>query len=170
MTFIPCSISSNCPNAHHLPRQERVASPYGTSPRLETDHLLICFPFAPLQILTSQIRSEIASSSERAYPNLPISSTKSLLFLDSEGAVIEFAKSRGWLLKDGMIYFPKESEVADEEEEEEPNAAAAQGASGAAAGAGAATGGNVVGGAKGDLSRLVIANALGYARELETIV
>ncbi|PSR92319.1 26S proteasome regulatory subunit rpn12 [Coniella lustricola] len=84
------------------------------------------------EILTSQIRSEIASSSERAYPNLPISSTKSLLFLDSEGAVIEFAKSRGWLLKDGMIYFPKESE--------------------------------------GDLSKLVIANALGYARELETIV
>lgn len=106
------------------------------------------------QILTSQIRSEIASSSERAYPSLPISSTKSLLFLDSEGAVIEFARSRGWTLKDGRIYFPKEAE-----------AAAAGGEGGdddedAAAGAGG----------KEEMSKLVIENALGYARELETIV
>lgn len=108
------------------------------------------------QILTSQIRSEIASSSERAYPSLPISSTKSLLFLDSEGAVIEFARSRGWTLKDGRIYFPKEAEAA----------AAAGGEAGgdeddeAAAGAGG----------KEEMSKLVIENALGYARELETIV
>lgn len=106
------------------------------------------------QILTSQIRSEIASSSERAYPSLPISSTKSLLFLDSEGAVIEFARSRGWTLKDGRIYFPKEAEASaaggeggDDEED-------------AAAGAGG----------KDEMSKLVIENALGYARELETIV
>ncbi|KAI2634579.1 SAC3/GANP/Nin1/mts3/eIF-3 p25 family-domain-containing protein, partial [Xylaria nigripes] len=58
------------------------------------------------EILTSQIRSEIASSSERAYPSLPLSSTKSLLFLDSEGAVIEFARHRGWIIRDGQIYFP----------------------------------------------------------------
>lgn len=107
------------------------------------------------QILTSQIRSEIASSSERAYPSLPISSTKSLLFLDSEGAVIDFARSRGWTLKDGRIYFPKEAEAA----------AAAGGEAGdeddeAAAGAGG----------KEEMSKLVIENALGYARELETIV
>lgn len=108
----------------------------------------------PKQILTSQIRSEIASSSERAYPSLPISSTKSLLFLDSEGAVIEFARSRGWTLKDGRIYFPKEAEAAaageDGDEDEE---AAAGGAGG-----------------KEEMSKLVIENALGYARELETIV
>lgn len=101
------------------------------------------------QILTSQIRSEIASSSERAYPNLPISSTKSLLFLESEGAVIEFARSRGWILKDGMIYFPKETEV-DLAEAGEDDAAGT--------------------GAKEEMSKLVIENALGYARELETIV
>lgn len=99
-----------------------------------------------MQILTSQIRSEIASSSERAYPSLPISSTKSLLFLDSEGAVMDFARSRGWLLKDGMIYFPSEqAEAADDE----------------SAG---------VGSGKEEMSKLVIENALGYARELETIV
>ncbi|ROW07436.1 hypothetical protein VMCG_03737 [Cytospora schulzeri] len=99
------------------------------------------------EILTSQIRSEIASSSERAYPSLPISSTKSLLFLDSEGAVIDFARSRGWILRDGMIYFPKETEadlLADGDE------------------------GEIDG--RDEMSKLVIENALGYARELETIV
>ncbi|KUI72211.1 26S proteasome regulatory subunit rpn12 [Cytospora mali] len=97
------------------------------------------------EILTSQIRSEIASSSERAYPSLPISSTKSLLFLDSEGAVIDFARSRGWILKDGMIYFPKETEAELAEGEEDIDG-------------------------KDEMSKLVIENALGYARELETIV
>ncbi|ETS75546.1 hypothetical protein PFICI_12490 [Pestalotiopsis fici W106-1] len=67
------------------------------------------------QILTSQIRSEIASSSERAYPSLPLSSTKSLLFLDSEGAVVEFARQRGWVIREGQIYFP----AADDEDAEE---------------------------------------------------
>ncbi|KAI3401442.1 hypothetical protein diail_10876 [Diaporthe ilicicola] len=100
------------------------------------------------EILTSQIRSEIASSSERAYPSLPISSTKSLLFLESEGAVIEFARSRGWILKDGRIYFPNEAEPAADADDDE-----------AAAGSG-----------KDEMSKLVIENALGYARELETIV
>ncbi|KAK2609550.1 hypothetical protein N8I77_003046 [Diaporthe amygdali] len=100
------------------------------------------------EILTSQIRSEIASSSERAYPSLPISSTKSLLFLDSEGAVIDFARSRGWILKDGRIYFPKEAEPTAGGDDDE-----------AAAGSG-----------KEEMSKLVIENALGYARELETIV
>ncbi|EAQ92141.1 hypothetical protein CHGG_00376 [Chaetomium globosum CBS 148.51] len=62
--------------------------------------------FSELQILTSQIRSEIASSSERAYPSLPLSSTKSLLFLQSEGAVVEMRRSRGWIVKDGQIFCP----------------------------------------------------------------
>ncbi|KAH8668452.1 SAC3/GANP/Nin1/mts3/eIF-3 p25 family-domain-containing protein [Xylariales sp. PMI_506] len=69
------------------------------------------------EILTSQIRSEIASSSERAYPSLPLSSTKSLLFLDSEGAVVEFAQQRGWVIRDGQIYFPT-SEGEDGEEKD----------------------------------------------------
>lgn len=69
------------------------------------------------QILTSQIRSEIASSSERAYPSLPLSSTKSLLFLDSEGAVVAFARERGWDIRDGQIYFPAaEAEDANQKE------------------------------------------------------
>lgn len=51
-----------------------------------------------------------------------------------------------------MIYFPKETEEAETAAEEEHEDAAA--------GAGA----------KDEMSRLVIENALGYARQLETIV
>jgi len=71
------------------------------------------------EILTSQIRSEIASSSERAYPTLPLSSTKSLLFLDSEGAVVEFARQRGWAVRDGQIYFPTSVEGGEDGEEKD---------------------------------------------------
>ncbi|CAJ2508850.1 Uu.00g138760.m01.CDS01 [Anthostomella pinea] len=95
-------------------------------------------------ILTSQIRSEIASSSERAYPSLPLSSTKSLLFLDSEGAVVDFARERGWVIRDGQIYFPSTSGAPGED--------------------GAETG------TEQEFSQMVIQNTLGYARELETIV
>lgn len=94
----------------------------------------------PVQILKNQIRSEIASSSERAYPDLPISSTKSLLFLDSEGDVIQFAKHRGWVVRDGHIYFPNTAETNED------------------------------GAQAKDISQMVIENTLGYARELETIV
>lgn len=62
---------------------------------------------------------------------------------------MEFARARGWILRDGMIYFPKETEAQQDDE-----AAAADGAVGA----------------KDAMSKLVIENALGYARELETIV
>jgi 26S proteasome regulatory subunit N12 len=94
-------------------------------------------------ILTFQIRSEIASSSERAYPSLPLSSTKSLLFLESEGAVVDFARSRGWIIKDGMIYFPSANAAAQEAGEEEQEK---------------------------ETSQMIIENTLGYARQLETIV
>ena len=112
-----------------------------TPVQVSTGHcLLIMHSF--MKILTSQIRSEIASSSERAYPSLPLSSTKSLLFLESEGAVIDFARERRWVIRDGHIYFP-DSEAASEQD------SAAQ---------------------DKDFSRTIIENTLGYARELETIV
>jgi 26S proteasome regulatory subunit N12 len=59
-----------------------------------------------LQILVNTIRLEIASCAQRSYPSLSISSAKNLLFLDSEGAVVEFAKQQGWTLEEGRIYFP----------------------------------------------------------------
>nr|CAD60783.1 unnamed protein product [Podospora anserina] len=96
------------------------------------------------KVLTPQIRREIASSSERAYPSLPFLSAQSLLFLDSEGAVVDFAHSRGWVIKDRTIYFPTAAELnADEEGEQEQEK---------------------------EVGQMVIENTLGYARQLETIV
>ncbi|KXG46016.1 SAC3/GANP/Nin1/mts3/eIF-3 p25 [Penicillium griseofulvum] len=92
-------------------------------------------------VLVGTIRNEIAGCSEKAYPSLPISNAKNLLFLESEGAVIDFAKERGWILRDGRIYFPVEPEAAARSERDILVA-----------------------------SGTVIENALGYARELETIV
>jgi len=94
------------------------------------------------EILTTHIRTEIATCSETAYPSLPISSTKNLLFLDSEGAVIEFAQARGWLIRDGRIFFPNQNLKSGVDEQ----------------------------GNEKELSQLAIENTLGYARELETIV
>ncbi|CAN9426982.1 unnamed protein product [Alternaria alternata] len=62
------------------------------------------------EILIGTIRKEIASCSERAYPSIPISDAKSLLFLDSEGSVVNFAKECGWVVKDGRIYFPQQED------------------------------------------------------------
>ena len=93
------------------------------------------------QVLIVTIRSEIASCSEKAYPSLPIANAKNLLFLESEGSVVEFARERGWVVKDGRIYFPLQ-QGEDLRTEKEILVASGQ----------------------------VIENTIGYARELETIV
>ncbi|KAF2819784.1 hypothetical protein CC86DRAFT_449813 [Ophiobolus disseminans] len=62
------------------------------------------------EILIGTIRKEIASCSERAYPSIPVSDAKSLLFLDSEGSVVNFAKECGWVVKDSRIYFPQQED------------------------------------------------------------
>ncbi|EFE42122.1 hypothetical protein TRV_03122 [Trichophyton verrucosum HKI 0517] len=97
-------------------------------------------------ILVGTIRSEIADCSEKAYPSLPVSNAKNLLFLDSEGAVVEFAKERGWTLKDGRVYFPSQQ---DQEEQNTPQK----------------TGKEIT-----LTTGSVIENTIGYARDLETIV
>ena len=89
------------------------------------------------QILINTIRLEIASCAARSYPSLPITSAKNLLFLDSEGAVTEFAQEQGWTLSDGRIYFP----ILEDAKKED-----------------------------GDKEKEIMSNALGYARELESIV
>ncbi|KAI9376272.1 SAC3/GANP/Nin1/mts3/eIF-3 p25 family-domain-containing protein [Aspergillus egyptiacus] len=93
------------------------------------------------RVLVGTIRNEIAGCSEKAYPSLPISNAKNLLFLESEGAVMEFAQTRGWSLRDGRIYFPVDPEMATRSEKDILMA-----------------------------SGTIIENAIGYARELETIV
>ncbi len=92
-------------------------------------------------MLIGTIRSEIASCSEKAYLSLPISNAKNLLFLDSEGSVVEFAQSRGWTIQDGRIHFPAQQHRGVGTEKEILLA-----------------------------SGQVIENTIGYARELETIV
>ncbi|MCJ1462784.1 26S proteasome non-ATPase regulatory subunit 8 [Pseudocyphellaria aurata] len=102
------------------------------------------------KVLIGTIRLDIASCSEKAYPSLPIANAKNLLFLDSEGSVVEFARERGWLVRDGRIYFPSQhwpgalegSEEGVSRMEKEMLVASTQ----------------------------VIENTIGYARELETIV
>lgn len=121
------------------------------------------------EILITQIRNEIALSSERAYPSLPISSTKSLLFLESEGAVVSFAKERGWTLRDGHIYFPEEEDDEDDEEDDESSSSEESEPKGPTGGVGK-TSGKAVRSNEKEVSRMIIQNALGYARELETIV
>ena len=102
-----------------------------------------CCPLADflLKVLIHTIRSEIASCSEKAYPSLPIANAKNLLFLDSEGGVVEFARDRGWVVRDGRIYFPGQQ---GEDLRTEKDILVASGT--------------------------VIENTIGYARELETIV
>lgn len=72
---------------------------------------------------------------------MPVSNAKNLFFLESEGAVTQFAGQRGWVVKDGRVYFPRQDQdlLASEKDI-------------------LSTSGNV------------IENTLGYARELETIV
>ncbi|KIV96787.1 hypothetical protein PV10_00605 [Exophiala mesophila] len=72
-------------------------------------------------ILINTIRLEIASCAARSYASLPIASAKNLLFLDSEGAVLEFASEQGWSIEEGRIYFPgledaKKAEQGDQKE------------------------------------------------------
>lgn len=93
------------------------------------------------EVLVGTIRSEIASCSEKAYPSLPIANAKNLLFLESEGSVVEFAQGRGWVVRDGRIYFPLQQGEGMRNEKEILVA-----------------------------SGQVIENTIGYARELETIV
>ncbi|KAI9812805.1 MAG: regulatory particle non-ATPase [Phylliscum demangeonii] len=93
------------------------------------------------EVLIGTIRSEIASCSEKAYPSIPITNAKNLLFLESEGSVVDFARDRGWLVQDSRIFFPSQQETGYGTEKEILLA-----------------------------SGQVIENTIGYARELETIV
>jgi 26S proteasome regulatory subunit N12 len=72
---------------------------------------------------------------------VPISNAKNLFFLESEGAVTQFAEKRGWTVKDGRIWFPWQDQDLLASERDILST-----------------------------SGQVIENTLGYARELETIV
>lgn len=69
--------------------------------------------------LMTAIRDEIAHSTEMAYPELPLSSIKALLFFSSEKEAEEFALERGWNVANSVVKFDQEDDPAEEEEENE---------------------------------------------------
>ena len=105
------------------------------------------------EILIHTIRGEIASCSEKAYEGVPVASAKNLLFLESEGAVLQFARERGWEVRGGKVLFPGPVTQAAAVGEKEGEGMGSLGLGGA-----------------GVASGMVIENTIGYARELETIV
>ncbi|KAJ1910065.1 regulatory particle non-ATPase [Tieghemiomyces parasiticus] len=60
-----------------------------------------------MDILTSTIRNEIASCSEKAYTSLPLADAATLLFFSRPDDVAQFARERGWRVNpiDRKIYF-----------------------------------------------------------------
>ncbi|KAG0660320.1 regulatory particle non-ATPase [Maudiozyma exigua] len=67
--------------------------------------------------LMTAIRDEIAHSTEMAYQELPLSSIKTLLFLDNEKDVETVADDRGWTVSNGIVKFNQEDE--DDEDEDD---------------------------------------------------
>lgn len=100
------------------------------------------------QSLVYTIRSEIAASAERSYTSLPVSNARHLLFLSSDQELADFVSEHpGWRIENGRIYFPDPEGQEAVADEQLPDAAVP----------------NVS-------SERLIANALGYAREIETII
>lgn len=106
--------------------------------------LIVAIPqlISYFQDLLRTIRMWMAASAEKAYESLSISSAKDVLKLDSEGDVVEFAQARGWILRDGKIYFPQSG--AEQMQGTEKSASSA--------------------------SRTIIENGISYAQQLGTIV
>ncbi|KAK6495177.1 regulatory particle non-ATPase [Arthrobotrys musiformis] len=101
------------------------------------------------KILVQTLRSEIATSAQRAYPSLPISNAKNLLFLDTEKEVLQFARERDWDIRDGRIYFPADEEYDGADVPDTASVAAAKSAI---------------------QSGTIIENTIEYANSLEKIV
>ena len=118
--------------------------------------------------LLSTVRSEVATCCEAAYASLAVADAARLLRLDGGGAkgggqaaaekeLAAIAERRGWKVRGGRVFFPRDGDDEVEEMVEGKNAASSSSASSCAA-AVAAPGPEL------------IAQALAYARELERIV
>lgn len=66
--------------------------------------------------LMTAIRDEIAHSTEMAYQELPLSSIKTLLFLDNEKDVETVADDRGWTVSNGIVKFNQEDDDDDDDD------------------------------------------------------
>lgn len=60
-----------------------------------------------MDLLMATVRSEIASSSEKAYELLPVAAACKLLMMSSEAELQAYAKEHSWEIKDGQVLFQK---------------------------------------------------------------
>ncbi|KAM0750159.1 hypothetical protein T439DRAFT_302081 [Meredithblackwellia eburnea MCA 4105] len=119
------------------------------------------FAFAPfVASLVDTVRAEIAACDEKAYETLPLVDAKTLLFFESEGEVREFAKKRDWYIdpKTSVVHFPSSAS--------HPSKLVSSASTGIPTGLASGTGPD---GKELDKVK-VIASALLYAKELESIV
>lgn len=64
-----------------------------------------------LERLASTVQDELASCSEAAYSSLPVEYAIRILRLNGQEDLKAYAASRGWEVKDGLLYFPQTSEA-----------------------------------------------------------
>lgn len=57
--------------------------------------------------LTTTVRDEIASCSEKAYSRLSLADAHKMMMFDSQKAVVDYAEQRGWFVEGGYIIFQK---------------------------------------------------------------
>ncbi|GAB4816975.1 hypothetical protein N2152v2_004021 [Parachlorella kessleri] len=112
-----------------------------------------------LEQLSSTVRDEVASCSERAYQSLSVPDAMRMLMFSSEQEAVEYAQQRGWEASGGRLIFKTAAGEGGGAAMEEDQAGGA--ANGAAAG----------GLAQGPLAAQdLIGHCLTYAKELERIV
>ncbi|GAA5883238.1 hypothetical protein JCM3774_000639 [Rhodotorula dairenensis] len=125
--------------------------------------------FTPTLLQT--VRNEIAACDERAYESLPVRDARTLLFLESDQEVKQFAESRNWYLdpSTSILHFPSSARHPSRLAGASSSTAAAAAAQGVPVGM--ATGLAGVDEDSRELDRAkVVAATLKYARELESIV
>lgn len=76
------------------------------------------FPAEPhgflMSQLTSTVRDEIASCSEKAYGRLRVEDAQRLMLFQSPQAVLDYAAQRGWTVQGGYIVFQAQEAAAKE--------------------------------------------------------
>ncbi|ANB13502.1 proteasome regulatory particle lid subunit RPN12 [Sugiyamaella lignohabitans] len=111
------------------------------------------FPSPEFAILAESlvytVRSEISVCVASAYESLPLSNARHLLFFSTNQEIIDFVHEQpGWELHDGRISFTKAAAAADGDYMDD---------------------GSAINGENSTTERL-IANTLGYAQQIETII
>ncbi|GAA5924372.1 proteasome regulatory particle lid subunit RPN12 [Sporobolomyces koalae] len=114
--------------------------------------------------LLETVRSEIAHCDEKAYESLPVPDLKTLLFIDSDQQLQEFARSRNWSIQDNLVHFPSSPLHPSNQKRTQPTATATT----LATGLGSTVEDDSL---HSELDRnKVIGATLLYAKELESIV